>query len=157
MKNLITLTIIAAIGLPLSGFAAAEKKPAAAQAPAAEAKKPDAPAAKPDAAATKPFPYHGDVAAVDATAKTFTFKNKDGKERLFSVTDKTEIEKDGAKADFAAITVGAYAAGQCNKSGEGKFEAVSVKIGPKPAKKAKDAAAKPADAKPADAKPAEKK
>ena len=152
MKKLLTLTLVAAFGLPLSSFAA-DKKPAAAQAPAAEVKKPDAAPAKEEAKAGKPFPYHGDVAAVDATAKTFSFKNKDGKERVFSVTDKTEIEKDGAKADFAAITVGAYAAGQCTKSAEGKFDATSVKIGPKPAKKAKDAAA---PAKPADAKPAEK-
>lgn len=149
MKKLLTLTIVAAFGLPLCSFAA-DKKPAAA-APAAPAPAAAAPAA---AKSDKPFPYHGDVAAVDATAKTFTFKNKDGKERVFSVTDKTEIEKDGAKADFAAITVGAYAAGQCTKSAEGKFDATSVKIGPKPAKKAKDAAA---PAKPADAKPAEKK
>lgn len=153
MKKLLTLTIVAAFGLPICGFAAPKKD----EKPAAQAAAPAPAAAAPAADAKKdgkPFPYHGDVAAADATAKTFTFKNKDGKERVFSVTDKTEIEKDGAKSDFAAITVGAYAAGQCTKTAEGKFEAVSVKIGPKPAKKAKDAAAA---AKPADAKPAEKK
>ena len=148
MKKLLTLTLATALSLPLCAFAAPAKKEAAA--PAAPAK--PAEVQKPDAApaekSTKPFPYHGDVAAADAAAKTFTFKNKDGKERLFTVTDKTEIEKEGAKADFAAITVGAYAAGRCTKTAEGKFEAVSVKIGPKPAPKAKNPAAKPADAKP---------
>jgi hypothetical protein len=123
MKKFLTLSLIAALGLPLIGFAAAkEGKPAAA---AAEVK------------TAKPFPYRGEVASVDASAKTFTFKNKDGKERVFSVAEKAEIDKDGAKADFAAVTVGAYAAGQCTKTAEGKFEATSVKIGAKPEKKGK--------------------
>ncbi|MDQ3622202.1 MAG: hypothetical protein M3463_06905 [Verrucomicrobiota bacterium] len=143
MKKLLPILTIAAIalGVPSSGLAAEKKaKSAAAPAPADAVK----PAEKPAEAArsTQALPYRGDVAAVDAAAKTFTFKNKDGKERVFHASSKTRIMKDGAAADFDAISVGAHATGQYTKTADGKLELVSVKIGPK-AEKTGEASDKP--------------
>jgi hypothetical protein len=169
MKKLIAIMSVTAFALTLPiGAGAAEKKDkAAAEKPAAEkpadaAKKPaEKPAdAKPAEAKdpSRPLPYRGDVAAVDATAKTFTFKNKDGKERVFQVGADTKITKEDKPADFSAITVGAYATGSYKKGADGKLEVASVKIGPKPEKKpAAEGDAKPAEKKPEAAKPAEKK
>ncbi len=116
---------------------------------------------KPAAAAdeTRPIPYHGSVSAVDAGAKTFTIKGKQ-KDRVFTVTDKTTITKDGAAAEFAAITVGEEIRGQATKSGD-NWEAVKVMLGAKEkegkaAKGGKKEEAKPAGdaAAPATAAPA---
>lgn len=170
MKKLLSILTVSAIALslPAGSFAAEKKaKPAAEAAPDAAKKPAEKPAAKPEAAAekvagepkdpTKPISYYGDVAAVDATAKTFTFKNKDGKERIFSVGAEAKITKDGQPSDFSAITVGAYATGSYKKAADGKLDVLKVNIGPKPAKKPKgEGEAKPAGDKPAD-KPAEKK
>jgi hypothetical protein len=160
MKKLITIMSVTAFALTLPiGAGAAEKKEKAAEKPAAEkpadaAKKPAD--AKPAEAKdpSRPLPYRGDVAAVDASAKTFTFKNKDGTERVFHVGADTKISKDDKPADFAAITVGAYATGSYKKGADGKLEAGSVKIGPKPEKKPAEGADKPAEKKPEAAKPA---
>ncbi|MEA3210238.1 MAG: hypothetical protein QOE70_3295 [Chthoniobacter sp.] len=159
MKKLLTIATLSVFALALPGGSfAAEKKAKTDAAPEAKKAEPppaakkaeEKPAAKEEAKAGKAVPYHGDVASVDTSAKSFTFKNKAGTERVFGVNDKTEITKDGTKADFAAITVGAYATGQYIKGADGKLEAVSVKIAPKPAKKA-------ADEKKPEEKPADKK
>lgn len=138
-KELFTLisTAVLAFGLPAhSRGAEAPASPAAPAAPAKAAEAADGEEAdSPQAGPTRALPYHGDVAAVDAASRTFTFKNKDGKERVFRVSDTTSIMAGGAKADFSAITMGAYATGQYSKAADGKLEAISVKIAPKPEKK----------------------
>jgi len=141
-KSILTLAVLAAfaIGAPVSSFAKPKEKAAAAGEKAATE--------------SKPVPYHGKVASVDATAKTFTIKGKE-KDRVFSITDKTTITKDGAAADISAITAGEEVRGQAIKSGD-NWEAVKVMLGakePKAGKEAKDTKKKD-EAKPAaDAKP----
>jgi hypothetical protein len=144
IKSLLTLSLLAAlaIGMPSSGLAAPKKeKPATGE--------------KTDAAATtsKPIPYHGKVAAVDAAAKTFTIKGKQ-KDRVFAVTDKTVITKDGATADLATITAGEEVQGSATKTGD-NWEALKVIVGAKAAGKgAKKEEAKPTEPAPAAAAPA---
>lgn len=138
---LTALAIVAALGVcaPVTALAAKKEKQAATAADAAG----------------KPIPYHGKVASVDASAKTFTIKGKE-KDRVFSVTDKTTIMKDGAAADLSAITQGEEVHGSATKSGD-SWEAIKVIVGAKEKKTAKKDEAKPSDAsateasKPADA------
>lgn len=140
-------TPLAVVGAETKPAAPATEKPAAPAAPAAEEKK--------DATA-KTLPFQGKVASVDATAKTFTTKNKDGKENVFSVTEKTKVEKaDGTAATLADLKADDVVRGSRIKLSEGKWEVVKLIIGAKDGDAAK--AAKPADAKPAAAKPVEKK
>lgn len=161
MKNKLITTIItlSAFALASPGYAA-EKKKAAAK-PASDKAKPAEPAkpAEEKTAAAKPIPYQGKVASIDAAAKTFTTKNKDGKENVFTVTEKTQITKGDAAATFDDITANEIVRGTRLKTGEGKWEAVKVMIGAKEAsakgKKAAKPEPKPADAKPADTKAAD--
>ncbi len=140
IKSLLTLGLVSAValGLPASTMAAPKKeKPAAGE----KTDKADAGAAT----ASKPIPYHGKVAAVDAAAKTFTIKGKQ-KDRVFAVTDKTVITKDGAPADLSALAAGEEVQGSATKTGD-NWEALKVTVGAKAAAKgAKKEEAKPADA-----------
>jgi hypothetical protein len=135
MKKLFSLLTLAALACAAPTLAlAAKKKPDATPAAATPA-----PAATPEPSG-KPFPYHGDVDTVDASGKTFTFKSKEGNVRTFHVGDTakvTKVSKDGPAADFSIVTVGAYAAGTCTKTGDRKYEVVTLHVGPKPAKKEK--------------------
>lgn len=87
----------------------------------------NAPAATPTPAPKKHSNvFHGVVAAVDATAMTFTVGNSTA-----VVTSTTKITKDGKPAVFADITVGANVACAYKKDEAGKLNAVSVRIGEK--------------------------
>jgi len=68
-------------------------------------------------------PYHGKVASVDVSAKTFMV----GK-RTFRVTDATTITKDGAAATMSDITAGQMAGGSYWKKDDGSLEAKTVKL-----------------------------
>jgi hypothetical protein len=141
LLSLLTLTALACAA-PTLTLAAAKKTPTPAPAAATPA---PAPASTPDPKSARPFPYHGDVDTVDASAKTFTFKSKEGNVRVFHVGDTakvTKVSKDGPAADFNIVTVGAYAAGTCTKTGDRKYEIVTLHVGPKPAKKEKAVPAK---------------
>ncbi len=143
--------VIAALAItaPFGAFAADKKK---ADAPAAPAATKPAAAEEKAVGAVKALPYQAKVASVDAAAKTFTTKNKDGKENVFSVTDKTTIEKaDGSAGTLADIKADEVVRGTRIKQGEGKWEATKVIIGAKD-KKADATSAKPSDVKPADKK-----
>lgn len=146
-KHLLT-TLAAALALAVPTFAAPKKeaKPAA-EKPAAEQPETAAPAAEKKAPdPTKPMPYQGKVSAVDAAAKTFTTKNKDGKENVFAITEKTKIEKaDGTAGTIEDIKPEEVVRGSRMKTGDGKWDAVKVTIGAKPKK---EAAAAPGEAKP---------
>jgi hypothetical protein len=128
MKKLFSLLTLAALACAAPTVASA----AAAATPA--------PASSPAPKSVRPFPYYGDVDTVEASARTFTFKSKKGNVRTFHVGKTAKItkdSKDGPAADFSIVTVGAYAAGSCTKDGEGKYEVVTLHVGPKPAKKEK--------------------
>lgn len=139
MKHILpSMTVLAALTFAVPAFAAEKKsaKPAAVEetAPKADEEKPTS---------TKPLPYRGTVAAVDAAAKTFTTKNKDGKENVFHVTDKTVIMKDKSSATFADIKEGEAVRGTRIKKGDQNWEAVKVLIGAKAAAEPKTESAKP--------------
>jgi hypothetical protein len=80
----------------------------------------------------KPIPFHGEVAAVDPAQRTFSFKGKNGKERVFTVPAGAVVMKDNVRTEFGAIVPGVYATGQYTRTEAGQEQAVSVKIGPKP-------------------------
>jgi hypothetical protein len=111
-KTILAVALLAALAVGAPFNASAAPKKAAADA---------------GETAPKPIPYHGKVASVDATAKTFTIKGKQ-KDRVFSLTDKTVITKDGAAADITAITAGEEVRGSATKSGD-NWEALKVTIG----------------------------
>ena len=150
MKKLLTiLTLTAFAALPATTFAAPKKEaaaPAATPAPAKPA------AAKP--AAPKPMPMYSEVSAIDVAGKSFTHKNKDGKEVKFVITDTTEIKNGDAAAKLEDIKVGDYVSGSRLKKSETEYEVIKIsKFGPKTEKKA----AAPAGAAAAKATPAPKK
>jgi hypothetical protein len=136
MKRILTLITLTAFAIvPATTFAATKKDaaPAATPAPAA---KPDA--AKPaEAKPAKAIPLYTEVSAIDAATKSFTHKNKDGKEVKFNVTDKTEIKNGDAAAKFEDIKVGDYVSGSRIKKSDSEYDVVKItKFGPKTEKKA---------------------
>ena len=148
MKKFLTLLTLAAFAaLPATTFAAAKKEaaaPAATPAPATPAKPA---AAKP--AVAKPMAMYTRADTIDAAAKTFTTKRKDGVEVKNVLTDKTEIKNGEAAAKLEDIKVGDYVSGSRLKKSETEYEVVKIsKFGPKAEKKAAAPAA-PAAATPA--------
>jgi len=89
------------------------------------------PAATAPAAKKHGVPFHGKLAAVDATAGTITV----GKMTI-SVTADTKITKDGNTAKLADFTVGDQVAGAYKKDGD-KLTATMLHTGEKAKKKAK--------------------
>ena len=127
-KLLFTLTLACALALGSNtAFAQAKKKPAAAPAPAAD-KPADAPADKPkaDAAKAKLLPFHSTVDSIDAAGKSFTHKNKDGKEVKNVVTAKTEIKNGEKDAKFEDIKVGDEVKGSRMKKSDTEYEVVKI-------------------------------
>ena len=168
-KLLFTLTLAGALALGgTSAFAQAKKKKdpnAPADAPAtapAAAPAPAAPAtAKPKADASKPLPFHTVVDSIDASGKSFSHKNKDGKEVKNVVTAKTELKNGDVAAKFEDIKVGDEVNGTHLKKSDTEYEVVKTTyIGapkPKAAKPAGDAKKPAGEKKPdAPAKPAAK-
>ncbi len=72
----------------------------------------------------------GTVSSVDAAAGTFAIVGKK-KTRVFKVTDKTTVTKDGAAATIADITADERVTGSFWKQEDGTLEAKTVKIGGK--------------------------
>lgn len=123
MKKLITtLSVLAlAVSVPCASFAQEKKEGAG------------APAEKKEAAAKGTLPFQGKVSEVDAAAKTFKTKNKDGKENTFTITDKTQIlHGDATAATIADIKPEEMVRGSRVKTGDNQWEAVKVIIGAKP-------------------------
>jgi hypothetical protein len=132
MKKLLTLLTISAlaVGVPVPASAATKTTSSDTPTPAST------PPAAPTPDKSRPFPFHGDVTAVDSTAKTFTCKSKGGNERVFHVGENAKPTKEGWGGEFSSIIVGAYATGTCTKTGDRKFEVATLHIGTKPVKKA---------------------
>jgi hypothetical protein len=123
------LLLASVLALSLTGaLPAAEKKAGSTPAPAPTEKAPDPGAAK-KADPNRPLPFHGKVSAVDPAGKTFSLKGST-KDRVFQVTDKTNISKDGKPVKLTALTVGEEVTGSAKKSEE-TWTAVSVYIGGK--------------------------
>jgi hypothetical protein len=80
------------------------------------------------------LPFVGTVSSVNAGGHTFTLNGK-AKERVFKVTDKTEILMDGKTVPLSAMTVGAKVQGSAIKH-ETDWEAKKVTIGAKEAAEA---------------------
>jgi hypothetical protein len=160
MKKLLSIITVTAftLGLSVGSYAAEKKTKTGAEATPDPAKKPAEPA-KPApekvAGEAKAIPLYVEVTTIDAAGKSFTHKNKDGKEVKFVVTDKTEIKNGEAAAKLEDIKVGDYVSGLRAKKSDTEYEVVKItKFGAKAPKK--DGEAKPAGDKPAE-KPAEKK
>lgn len=147
-----TIAIIVAVLFVLSvGFAfAADQKaaPSAASAPAKET----APAKAEKKAPAKVHQVTGEVAAVDATAKTLTVKGKKG-DVAIAADDKTSVMVGKEKKALADVKVGDKVMVKYAEM-DGKNVAKSVTVSPKKEKKETKKEAAPAAAAPA---PAEKK
>jgi hypothetical protein len=141
MKKLIVSSLTVALSLGLSAGAFAQAKPKATPAPAAGTTKA---AEKPETKADRPMPMHTRVDSIDAKAKTFTQKRRDGVEVKHVVTATTEIKNGDAAAKFEDIKVGDYVNGLRLKKGVAEYEVVKItKIGPPAPKKEKTEEKKP--------------
>jgi hypothetical protein len=69
---------------------------------------------------------YSEVTTIDASGKSWTHKNKNGKEVKFQVTDKTDIKNNGAAAKFEDIKVGDWVAGSRLKQSETEYEVVKI-------------------------------
>ena len=139
MKQVFTLLSVAALAFALPGGAvAAEKK-----APAAKAADSVKDVAAKVTGEVKPMPFSARADSIDAKAKTFTMKKKDGVEVKNVVTDKTEIKNGGAAATFGDIKVGDTVAGLRMKKSDTEYEVTKItKFGVAPPK-AKEGEKKP--------------
>jgi len=72
-------------------------------------------------------PFNGKIAVVDKTAKTI----KVG-ERTFQITSETILKKGGKPATLDDAVVGDVVGGNYQKSADGKLNAKTVRLGPKP-------------------------
>ncbi len=116
-KFVFTFTLACALALGgQSTFAEAKKKPDA-PAPAAE---------KPKADPSKPLPFHSIVDSIDASGKSFSHKNKDGKEVKNVVTAKTELKNGDKEAKFEDIKVGDEVTGSRLKKSDTEYEVVKT-------------------------------
>jgi hypothetical protein len=142
MKTLFVYSLTAALSLGFSAGAFAQAKPKTKAAPAAEEAKP---AEKTVKKANRPLPMYARVDSLDAKAKSFAMKRKDGVEVKHIVTATTEIMDEGAAAKFEDIKVGDYVSGLRNKKSDTEYEVVKItKIGPATPRKEK----KPEEKKP---------
>lgn len=107
----------------------------------AQEKKAKAPAEKKEAVAGEKkegaIPFKGKIAAVDKTTKTITVG-----ERTFQITSTTTIKKDGKPAMLSDAVVGDEIGGSYLKADDGKLNAKSIRLGPKPETAAKKETAK---------------
>jgi hypothetical protein len=113
-SKLISVTCIAALAccVPVSGWAKEKKS------------------ASPAAKSPKALPFHGKISAVDQTAKTFSIAGKETT-RIYKITDKTVITKDGKPATMADVTETEEVRGSYWKQADGSLEAKTVKLGEK--------------------------
>jgi len=103
--------------------------PAAAASPAASPMEKST--AEKSTAGRKPraIPFHGKIASVDASAKTFSIAGKE-KTRVIKITDETKITKQGAAATMTDLAADEEVRGSYWKKEDGSLEARTVKLGP---------------------------
>jgi hypothetical protein len=105
--------------------AASPKSSPKAKAAAAE----KAPAAETSSTKVRALPFHGTIASVEQTTKTFTIAGKE-KSRIFKVTEATVMTKAGAPATMADLVANEEVRGNYVKAADGSMEARTVKVGP---------------------------
>jgi hypothetical protein len=135
-SHLISAACVAALVFcgPSLAFAATKKSdsasasPSPAAATSTTAKTEASPAAK----APRAIPFKGAATAVDQSAKTFTIAGKEAS-RVFKVTDKTTITKDGKSATFADLADNDKVTGSYWKQDDGTLEVKTLKTGEKAA------------------------
>jgi hypothetical protein len=95
----------------------------------------NAPAASDQTAPAKPKknnpPFHGNLKAVDTSAKTLTVGTL-----TLQITSDTKITKDGKPATLSDGVVGEPVSGSYTKTADGKLNALIVHFGAKPKKPA---------------------
>ena len=79
----------------------------------------------------RPYPFRGKIGSVDKEAKTITLEGATSK-RTIHITASTKLEKGGKPATLNDAAAGEQVTGQCRKTSDGKEEAVSVYLGPRP-------------------------
>lgn len=90
-------------------------------------KKPAKQAREPGAKKQGVTPFHGNLKAVDKTAKTVTVGST-----TVQITSETKIQKDGKPATLDDAVVGEAVGGAYRKSDDGKLNATMVRFGAKP-------------------------
>jgi hypothetical protein len=88
-----------------------------------------APAAETATTKVRALPFHGTIASVEPTTKSFTIAGKE-KSRIFKVTEATVITKGGAPATMADLVANEEVRGNYVKAADGSMEARTVKVGP---------------------------
>jgi hypothetical protein len=130
MRNKINLAgILCVASLAFSMSLTAQTVPRTAGSPSASPKTVASPAGSAAKQSTRPVPFHGMISAVDQNAKTFTIAGKK-QSRVFKVTDKTTVTKDGKTASMQDITENEEASGSYWKNADGTLEAKMVRLGP---------------------------
>lgn len=130
--NIITAcTAALAYCAPVAAFAASPTPAASPESsPKATATAADkTPAAENTTTKVKALPFHGTIASVEQTTKTFTIAGKE-KSRIFKVTEATVITKGGAPATFADLAANEEVRGNYVKAADGSLEARTLKVGP---------------------------
>jgi len=107
------------LGVALPALAAPEPSPTAAQAAATPA------------VSTRPLPFRSVVVSVDAAARTFRMGKKVIRQVHVLPTTKV-MQGDGTPGVFETLATGVEVRGSVRKRADGDYDAVSVKIGPKP-------------------------
>lgn len=77
------------------------------------------------------LPFRGKVSSVDTAAMTITLDGKE-KKRVIHVTSQTRIAKLGKSAKLEDAIVGEEVGGQALRLANGREEAISLRLGPKP-------------------------
>jgi hypothetical protein len=121
LSKIIILSLFTAVLVAMPGLSRAEGT--------------NAPASPDQTVQTKPRknnpPFHGNLKAVDTTAKTITVGTL-----TLQITSDTKVTKDGKPATLSDAVVGEPVGGSYTKTADGKLNAVTVHFGVKPKKKA---------------------
>lgn len=122
--SLAALTVCAPLTSRAKEKKATPAEPAAATAPSSTATNP------PPVKSQRAVPYHGKIAEVDQTARTFSIAGKEHM-RLFKITEVTVITKDGNPATMTDIVADEDVRGSYWKRSDGSLETKTVKLGQK--------------------------
>ena len=114
LKKIIVIGLVAAFAAGATVTVQAQEKKAEA---AAEGK------------SNRAIPFSGNINEIDKSAKTINIGKQ--KKRTIQITDKTKIMKDGKAATLDDAKVGDEVGGSY-RDNDGKLEAASLRIGPKP-------------------------
>lgn len=87
---------------------------------------------KPADVVAKPtrYPIRGRLKAVDEDAQTFTLAGS-AKDRVFEVTEQTELIRDGKPATLADAVVGDLVGGYVERQADGSIVVLKARFGPK--------------------------